>query len=180
MCARGIPKVIKKRWLRAFYRSHICIPFDVALISKLVSNIQVDILTVRARNCKCACLKDSGVQSRAGNKVPSCFDVLPTLFPSSSHSSPRHRPPFPEFNQTPHTWEPSGRFNSNELSSPTKLVTVGLSSAGTPVYFANTKRNLHVNWGKGVGRDRGPRPRRVKRLGGVVRACFFFKPFVSD
>lgn len=84
---------LSKRWLRAFYRSHICIPFDVALISKLVSNTQVDILTVRARNCKCACLKDSGVQSRAGNKVPSGFDVLPTFFPSSGHSSARQRPP---------------------------------------------------------------------------------------
>lgn len=130
----------------------------------MVSQHSSGFVTAGAGNCKCARLKDSGVQSRAGNKVLSRFDVFPLHSPPQRGSlvSSEERPPCLNCSTRGSQWPAQG---SNNPPGLTKLLTVRLSSAGTPVYFADYERECGTRpWRKGGGKGQGTRPRRVKRF----------------
>lgn len=151
----------------------------------MVSQHSSGFVTAGAGNCKCARLKDSGVQSRAGNKVLSRFDVFPLHSPPQRGSlvSSEERPPCLNCSTRGSQWPAQG---SNNPPGLTKLLTVRLSSAGTPVYFADYERECGTRpWRKGGGKGQGTRPRRVKRFSVWSKTLWcklvsFFKTPLSD
>lgn len=112
-----------------------------------------------------------------------CF--LPTPLPSAGPASPPRKDHLAraELNASHVGASGSPKYSGELPAPPKKALTISLGSAGIPLHFANYERECSTQTG---GRGRGwertgdPGHGELRRLGNMVRACFFFKPLVSD